>query len=155
MEMLNEKEIQFIKETGWTPTVLQMGEYYRTVWADICEGQDEEFCFGIACEEAKEKYGVDLVKLYDKCAKDVDGITLENDAVYLFYTFFSKEELEGMDDATACKWLKDFKYYSGYRKWDSNCLGYVGDAIDVYEGNKEITEEDGNVWILDVFVGEA
>lgn len=155
MKFLKLNEIKFIKETGWTPTVYQCREYDKTIWADLCENKDEEFCMNLIDKEAREEYAVDVHELYQKCTSEYDGITLEYDAVYLFYTFFTKEELEKLTDEEATRWLKDFKYYSGYRKWDSGNLVYVNEALEVYNGQKEFYEDhDGEVWTRDIDTDE-
>ncbi len=143
MRRLNNNEIKFIKETGWTPTVYQCDEYDRTTLKDL----------DTSIEVAKNEYDIDLLELYDKtCNLDNnDGISLEYEATYLFYTFFTKEELEKMTDAKATAWLKDFKYYFGYRKWDGGNIIYVNEALDVYNGTREFYEEDdGDVWNREV-----
>lgn len=148
MKRLTEQEIKFIKETGWTPTVQQCNEYSRTNKAPYYIDS-----FAESQNIAREDFNIDLIELYNKtCDIDnSDGISLEYEATYLFYTFFTKEELEKLTDEEATKWLKDFKYFFGYRKWDDGNLVYVKEAIEVYEGTREFYEEyDGDVWNREV-----
>lgn len=162
MRELTKNEIKFIKETGWTPTVSQCGEWHRTIWTkdkislnDACYAQlknayDIKYS-GIAHDFAKKHYEIDLNKLYQKFVEEGDGISLENEATYLFYLFFTKEELEKMTDKEATQWLKDFQYYYGYRKWDEGNLTYVQEALEVYEGSRKFyLEDDDSVWNLSI-----
>ena len=166
MKPLTEEEIKFIKETGWTPTVQQADEWERTIFSNVFSLKNnydsaekrltDRKAFGKrAFEEAfkcaKEQYGLNLRELNKKCLTEWDAITLENDAIYLFYAFFTKEELEKLTDKEATKWLKDFKYDCGYRKWDDGNLEYVQEAISVYEGKTSfyICTEDDSIWWFD------
>ena len=150
MKRLTEQEIKFIKETGWTPTVYQMNynesELKRTKFAGMSkEGGAKAFC------QEMKKYNIDISDLYKKFTEESDTISLEYEATYLFYTFFTKEELEKLTDEEATKWLKDFQYFSGYRKWDGGNLIYVNEALEVYAGTREFYEEqDGEIWNREV-----
>lgn len=146
MKQLTEQEIKFIKETGWTPTLFQMNydesELKRTKFAGLTREQGAK-----AFHQEMEKYGIVIKDLYDKCIEEYDGVSLEYEATYLFYTFFTKEELEKLTDEAATKWLKDFQYYFGYRKWDSGNLIYAQEALEVYNGTRLFyLELDGEVW---------
>lgn len=158
MKQLTENEIKFIKETGWTPTVEQCGEWGRTVFPSLFgkadfkkEYLDED---GYVVDEFSDKvneyvlktYDIDTVDLYKKFTEESDAVSLEYEATYLFYTFFTKEELEKLTDEEATKWLKGFQYFSGYRKWDGGNLIYVYEAIDIYSGARELYIQDDSVW---------
>lgn len=158
MKQLTEQEVKFIKETGWTPTVYQCDEWYKTIWTDeqlSLEPHDTYLArreaysnkySAIANAEA-EKYGVDLDIIYRKCTDECDNISLEYEATYLFYTFFTKEELEELMEDDATKFLQNFQYYNGYRKWDAGNLIYVQEALEVYDGTRLFyLEPDGEVW---------
>lgn len=164
MKPLTKEEIKFIKETGWTPTVQQTDEWTRTIFADnYIPTQDayeletkygNDWRFVYVEKYAKDNYDVNLDELYKKCTDKADSITLENDATYLFYTFFTLEELEKLTNEQATKWLQDFKYYSGYRKWIEGNLQYVDEAISVYKKQSAfyIDEDDDNIWWFDGIV---
>ena len=163
MKKLTENEIKFIKETGWTPTVEQCDEWGRTIFTNLFNKDafkkkylDED---GYVVDEFSNKvneyvlktYNIDTVDLYKKFTEESDAISLEYEATYLFYTFFTKEELEKLTDEEATKWLKDFQYFSGYRKWDGGNLIYVNEALEVYAGTRELYEEqDGEIWNREV-----
>jgi hypothetical protein len=161
MRQLTKQEIEFIKETGWTPTVEQCGEWDRTVFSKLFNKADfkeryinsegyliDEFSNKVA-EYVLNNYNIDLTELYKKCTDCADGISLEYMAAYLFYTFFTKEELSQLTDETATKWLKDFQYYFGYRKWDGGNLQYVNDAIEVYNGDRVFYLDGDEVWNIE------
>ena len=146
MKKLTEKEIKFIKDTGWTPTVYQMNyneaELKHTKFAGLSREEGAK-----AFHAEMENYDINISELYKKFVEDCDGISLEYEATYLFYTFFTKEELENLTDEEATKWLKDFQYYFGYRKWDGGNLTYVNEAIEIYKGERIFyLEDDGSVW---------
>ena len=163
MKKLTKTEINFIKETGWTPAVEQCNEWERTIFVNLFNKAtfkkkhlDED---GYVVNEFSNKvneyvlktYNIDTIDLYKKFTEESDAISLEYEATYLFYTFFTKEELEKLTDEEATKWLKDFQYFSGYRKWDGGNLIYVNEALEVYAGTREFYEEqDGEIWNREV-----
>lgn len=150
MRPLTKEEIEFVKETHFTPTVYQCGQYYLTIFTDeqVEYGDNykerreayEEKWYKVASDYAKEKYGFDLDKFIAKQLvediDDSDSISLEYTATYLFYIFFTREELEEMKDCDATNFLKDYRYYFGYRKWDGGNLKYVQEAIEAKEGER-------------------
>ena len=153
MKKLTEQEISFIKDTGWTPTLHQMNysenELKRTHLYQVQNIPVSPEMIKLQFESFANQYGFDLYDLYEKTCnlENSDSISLEYEATYLFYTFFTKEELEKLTDEEATKWIQDFKYYFGYRKWDDGNLVYVKEAIEIYEGTREFYEEyDGDVW---------
>jgi len=152
MKRLTEQEISFIKDTGWTPTLHQMSysenELKRTHLYQVQNIPVSPEMMRLQFESFANQYGFNLDDLYNKTCnlENSDGISLEYEATYLFYTFFTKEELEKLTDEEATKWLKDFKYFFGYRKWDDGNLVYVEEAIEVYEGTREFYEQDGEMW---------
>lgn len=171
MKRLTPNEIQFVKDTGVTPTVYQCDEWYRTIFTDEKVEYDnnkdhkdylirkEAYAnkyFKIASDYAAEKYGVDLDAFMDKNLNihngDSDGISLEYVAVYLLYSFFTKEELENLTSEKAIEWLQNYRYFGGFRKWYGDCGIYIGDAIKAHEGLIEFYEEpDGNVWYREIY----
>lgn len=146
MKKLTSNEVEFIKKTGFTPTVYQCDEWNRTNKAPYYIDS-----FAEAQNIAREDFDIDLIKLLDKIINidNCDGISLEYEATYLFYTFFTKDELLDMDTSWALKWLQDFKYYHGYRKWDEQFVECeIQEALEVYGGSREFYEwpNDGEVW---------
>ena len=153
MKKLTEQEINFIKDTGWTPTLHQMhyseNELKRTHLYQVQNIPVSPEMMQLQFESFANQYGFNLDDLYEKTCnlENSDSISLEYEATYLFYTFFTQEELEKLTDEEATKWLKNFKYFFGYRKWDDGNLIYVKEAIEIYEGTREFYEEyDGDVW---------
>ena len=143
MRRLTENEIRFIKETGITPTVIQ------------CDEWDHSQCSNYADAEklADEEYGINLDEFSSVLLDDnYDSISLEYNAVYLLYTFLTREELENMNGNEVLEWLKNFKYWCGYRKYDAD-LAYMHrcEALEVYNGTREFYEtDDGEVWNREV-----
>ena len=165
MKQLTDKEIKFVKETGFTPTVWQCSEWNRTIFTDEkfnCSGhsfkdRDEynDKWFSVASDYAKEKYGFDLTTFLNKNLgidlNDSDGISIEFVATYLLYCFFTKEELENLSNQKALDFLQDYRYYFGFRKWyvgDMHYrMPYIDEAIEVYNGERVFyLQDDGNVW---------
>lgn len=151
MRKLTDNEIKFIKETKWSPTLVQMsyskGELARTPFKDYEPEEAENKYVALAIQ-----YGVgELTDLYKKtCDIDNnDAISLEFEATYLLYTFFSKDELVDLDNVWGLHWLQDFKYYFGYRKWEPFDVEIaIQEALEIYGGSREFYEcpEDGDVW---------
>lgn len=139
MKRLTDKEIKFIKETRFTPTILQCDEYDRTPFRNYSQAE----------KAAKVDYGIDLAELMEKCAADddIDEISLEYAATYILYTFFSKKELLDMKVSDALRFLMNFRYYFGYRKWDeSKTAECMTEAIQIYDGAREFYVECGHMW---------
>lgn len=130
-------EIKFIKETHWTPTVQTCDEWEKTPFKNFEEA-----------EQAAHNAGFSLSDLFDDLTRDIDAIGLENEAVYLLYTFFTCAELEEMTDKQCCEWLKDFKYFFGYRKWSNSEAGQARRyAVEVHLGLAFLyKEDDGAIW---------
>lgn len=165
MKQLTLNEIKFVKETGFTPTVLQCAEWYRTIFTDEkCEFGDnyperreeyEEKWYKVASDYAQEKYGVNLDEFISKNLSidldDSDGISIEFVATYLLYCFFTKEELENLSNQKALDFLQDYRYYGGFRKWYVGDMPYrmpyIEEAIEVYNDERVFyLQDDGNVW---------
>ncbi len=157
---LLDSEIRFIKETHWTPTIEQCDEWYNTIFTDETfeDNLDKynnlisnysEYWHNYVYKIAKHKYGVDIEELYDKCVKDEDEISLEYDATYLFYIFFSEEKLKRLSTNEALEFLLDFKYYNGYRKFTLNPLSYVKEAIEIYQGERVFYLQDKDIWNIE------
>lgn len=141
MKRLTENEIRFIKETNVTPTVVFCEEWRRTPYSGLAE----------ATERGINEYSVDIQAIMDKCS-EYDGISLEYMATYLLYTFFTQEQLESLSFDELLSWLKDFKYFCGFRKWNEYWVEIVvNEALEVYAGTREFfDDEDGEVWHREV-----
>jgi len=158
MRLLTENEIKFLKDTGWTPTVYQCGnrEWYRTIFCDeINEDQlSGDFTNNDEVQQhcaiyADEKYGIDLPAFYDDLVKDMDGISLEEEAPYIIYCLLTEEELDSKTDAELLQWLKDWKYFFGYRKADEQDARIARyEAKGLFNGAREVrTYDDGSIYI--------
>lgn len=137
---LNSEEIKFVKEVHFTPTVYQLNEYSRTPFKDY------EDCKKVA----NKLYHFDLDDFIKKNLnqKDTDEISLEYTATYLFYTFFTEDELEELSEDDALKWLEDYRYYRGFRKFDPDqVLTSIDEALEVYYGVREFyISDDNQIW---------
>ena len=162
MKRLTDDEIRFVKNTGFTPTVWQCDEYYKTAFTDEAldynapdyslKKRDEysDRWYKAAYDCARFSYNFDLDEFIKKNLGDdlgdYDAISLEYVATYLLYCFFSKEELEKMTDKEATKFLQDYRYYFGFRKHDSGNMQFVQEALEVYDGSRVFYEaDDGNI----------
>ena len=157
MKMLTEQEISFIKDTGWTPTLHQMGysenELKRTHLYQVQNIPVSPEMMQLQFESFANQYGFHLSDLYEKTCnlENSDSISLEYEATYLFYTFFTPEELLDMDDSWALAWLQDFKYYFGFRKWDERDVECaIQEALCICAGTRELYEQDGEMWNREV-----
>ena len=143
MRRLTENEIKFIKETGVTATVIQCDEWDRSQCSSYVDAE----------KLADTEYGINLDELSNVLLDaNYDSISLEYDAVYLLYTFLTREKLENMNDSEVLEWLKNFKYWCGYRKYDID-LAHMNrcEALEIYDGTREFYETDnGEVWNREV-----
>jgi len=108
MHTLSENEIKFLKETKFSPTVVQCDEWKRTTIGSFDEAA-----------EAAKAYGVDFDALWENInnQEDWNGLSLSEIAVYLFATFFTLDELESLTDDEAERFLHNWKYHLGFRKF--------------------------------------
>lgn len=157
MKKLTEQEIKFIKETGWTPTLHQMGysenELKRTHLYQVQNIPVSPEMMQLQFESFANQYGFNLSDLYEKTCnlENSDGISLEYEATYLLYTFFSDDDLMHLDTAWALKWLQDFKYYFGYRNWSERDVeNAIYEALEIYGGKREFYEENDEMWNREV-----
>lgn len=141
MKYLTDNEIKFLKETKFTPTIYQCDEWDRCSLKGL---EDAELV-------AKRDYNVDFYEMLEKLLDGDDWISLEFAAGYLFYTFFTKDQLFEMSDKDGLKFLQDFKYHFGWRKAD-----YQDARAGIIEGIKLHDKElvfvdwfDGDVWYKD------
>lgn len=137
MKPISTREWKFLKTHSITPTVLQCDEWTkRTDFKDFAEASQYAAALGI-----------DLSNLLERAYGHTDFISLEFEATYFFYNWFTKEELEHLTEEEATKALKDWKYFGGFRKWDSGNLQYVEEALEVYNGTRHfyICEDEGEV----------
>lgn len=147
MKKLSEQEEKFLMSTGWTPTIEQM-DYAATLRASAKERADLKFKYLIKAREL----GVDIDKLYAKLTCESDGISLEDEAAYLLHLFFSEEELKSYDASVFLNWLKDFQYFSGFRKWElPDAEACICDALDIFSGKREVfVDRDDSVSVVEI-----
>lgn len=139
MQRLTKQEWKFLKDNNLTPTVIQCDEWKRSTFRNLKDAV-----------KTAEKLGINFEDLTNKMFGDMDFITLENEAVYVLYNWFTEEELENLTDEEVTKFLQDWKYFGGYRKWDGGNLCYVEEALQVYHGQKffEIDPQDSQIWVV-------
>lgn len=152
MKPLTTNEISFMVATKWTPTKHQMDYAKTELSATPYAGLNPEDA-KLMYENAAKGYGIDLDELFAKTSDidNADGISLEYEAVYLFCTFFTRDQIYNAEFTDLLDWLRDFKYYGGFRKWD---LGYVAtaaaEAMEIFDGSRVFyLEEEGNVWNIE------
>ena len=140
MKYLTEQEIKFLKETGFTLTILQYDEWHR------CSVKS----FEEATRVADRDYNISLKELVSKLNEGEDWISLEFAAGYLFYIFFTEEQLQELSNKEALEFLQNFKYSFGWRKADyQDARNAVEDALKLYNHTYVFTHEfDDCVWYL-------
>lgn len=141
MKYLTEQEIKFLKDTGFTMTVLQCDEWNRCKVKSVEE----------ATIVANRDYNISLKELVMKLREGEDWISLEFAAGYLFYIFFTEEQLDELSDKDALEFLKDFKYFFGWRKADyQDARNAIEDALKLYNHTYVFTHQfDDCIWYLD------
>lgn len=144
MKVLTDQELKFLKETNWTPTLYQMDYKLNSKLSDS-EAQMLKFRYNTMAKN----YKVDIQELYDKLTEENDYISLEDEAVWLLYNFFTEEELKNHDNKFLLDWLQDFQYFDGYRKWsESDVMSAVNTVFEIYSGELEFyTVDDGSVGV--------
>ena len=159
MKPLTENEIVFVKGTNYTATVWQCNEWSRTVWGhEPTYAEIATWCMHAGIAEVYDvlSAGAFLDCLHEKFNNVEDSISVENLGIYLFRTFLTREEMEDLlhqppvevcDDGyrftASAKFLKDWKYFNGFRKIDD--ADYILEmALDprwTYS-----VDDDGDVW---------
>ena len=142
MKLLNEQEIKFLKETKYSCTVFQCDEWDRCSFKNFSE----------ASTVATNSYGIDLVELNKKLFDGGDAISLEFAAGYLFYIFFTENELQHLSSDLGLKFLQDFKYFEGWRKAEEvDAFIAICDGIRLHQGTLVFTKEfgDDEVWYVE------
>lgn len=146
MKALTNQEIKFLKETRWTPTLYQM-DYKKT---PLMTNKDIEIIY-FHYEILARNYKINIQTLYNKFTRDdeIDAISLEDEAVWLLYNFFTEEDLKTHNNKFFLDWLQDFQYYNGYRKWDeSDVMSAINTVFEIYSGNLEFyTDDNGSVGV--------
>lgn len=136
MEPISTREWKFLKTHNITVTVSQCDEWTKkTDFKDFAEASQYAAALGI-----------DLDNILERAFGHIDFISLEFEATYFFYNWFTKEELENLTEEEAIKALQDWKYFGGFRKW-SHGLQYVQEALEVYNGTRHfyICENEGEI----------
>lgn len=131
MKRLTHQEIDFIKTTRWTPTVSQCKEWGRTIF-------ENETAFYTHLKNA----GIDAEIFINKFLGEdcIDGLSFEDEAAFMLFCLCDEQELLAMDDAAVLKWLQDWKYFFGARKWDTTDAQIAKSvALDLFDGDREIT----------------
>lgn len=137
MKALTTREWQFLKKHNITPTVDQCDEWTKRT----------DFKNRAEATKYAAALGFDLDDIFQRMQGEPDVISLEYEATYFLYNWFTKEELLTITDEEVTKALKDWKYFGGYRKWDGQNLYYAIEALQVYNGCRFFCiEEDGEVW---------
>lgn len=136
MKALTTKEWQFLKKHDITPTVDQCGEWEKRT----------DFKSRAEANKYAAAIGLDLDDMFKRMNCSVDYISLEYEATYFLYNWFTKEELENITDEEVTKALKDWKYFGGYRKWNGENLYFAIEALQVYNGFRFFFLQDGEVW---------
>jgi glucose-6-phosphate 1-dehydrogenase len=87
--------------------------------------------------------------MLDRDLAEIYGYTVKafNQQVKNNIEKFAEDFRFQLTDEEATKFLQDFQYYAGYRKWDGGNLTYVQEALEVYNGTRIFyLESDGEVW---------
>lgn len=63
-----------------------------------------------------------------------DSITLEDTATWVLSHYFTEEQLKEMQPAEAEKFLRNWKYFFGYRKCDGWGELYINNALNAIQG---------------------
>lgn len=159
MKPLTSAQIKFIKHTQITPTIFQCDEWERTIWKHNPSSDEiAATCADLGiCATKDEALTLWEELLYDfnRCE---DGISLEDAAIYLFRTFLTPDEMEKMLEAPSIdqglygynltqsgQWLRDWKYFNGYRKWD-DCDYLLEQALD--ESYVMYVDDDGDIYYV-------
>lgn len=159
MKPLTSAQIQFIKYTHITPTVVQCDEWERTVWKhDPSSDEIAAACADLGIGTTKDEalaFWDELLYDFNHCE---DAISLEDAAIYLFRTFLTPTEMEemlkspsvdkglyGYELTKSGQWLRDWKYFNGYRKWD-NCDYLLEQALN--KDYKMYVDDEGDVYYV-------
>ena len=87
-----------------------------------------------------------LVVLANKLCDIEDGISLEDLAIWVLSNYLTPEELEKMSGEDVEKFLKDWKYFCGFRKCDGNGMQYKWDTFALWNGKMVLDEDSEDIY---------
>lgn len=157
MLVLDELELKVVDHFKLTANYFTMGEYEgkRDVvldYADIAT-----FCmhegYGHRVYD-KLSAGALMDEICHKICVDEDSISSEYAAAWLLSHYFTEEQLMGMKADDAEKFLKDWKYWFGFRKCDGRGDVHINDALKVKSGDWvfhpiKIEGDEAEIWYVD------
>lgn len=135
MKRLTECETKVMDEFHITPNALSLGEWdegysypdFRKV-SEFCSGHG----MGDGDTPSKAK---DLVEsLGRKLLFEEDSFSEDDTAAFILSRRFTRDELLAMDPSRIEGFMKDWKYFFGYRKCDGNGMAYKVRAIELLDG---------------------
>jgi len=157
MLVLDELELKVVDHFKLTANYFTMGEYEgkRNVvlnYADIAT-----FCMHEGYSSRvydKLSAGALMDSICRKVCIDEDSISSEYTAAWLLDHYFTEEQLREMKAEDAEKFLKDWKYWVGFRKCDGWGDTYINDALLVKSGDwvfhpTKIDNDEAEVWYVD------
>jgi len=80
-----------------------------------------------------------------------DCISLEDTATWVLSHYFTLHQLENMKAEEAEEFLRNWKYFFGYRKCDGWGNVYISDAISVLTGDMILDETDEEYCYIDKY----
>lgn len=150
MRKLTEVEYEVMRHFDITATKIQMadGDEWMPSLADVAA-----FCMhqGYSYEVYdKITAGILLTKLANKITNpDEDAFSLEDLATWLFTHYYTKQELKELPCEDAVSFLKDWKYFFGFRKLDAATVAnYIDNALAVFDGEYELCKNSDEIMYL-------
>lgn len=136
MKKLTDIEIKIIKYFNITPTKIQ--EAVAAEWmpslAEVVEFCKRDCCtYPAVHNEIEAEYF--LRDLAEKILEPEDCMSKVDLATWLLTNYFTRQELEDTPYEEILEFLKDWKYFFGFRKDDvHDVMTYVWDAQAVFDG---------------------
>lgn len=108
----------------------------------------EVFPAGTLRDEAAAKFLLGEIERKFWTDFECDSISIENTATWVLSHYFTIEQLQAMTAQEAEEYLKDWKYFCGFRKCDGWGDTYINNALDVLTGRQVLSEEDNEYWYV-------
>lgn len=146
MKKLTELEYMVMRHFDIKPTNIQManGEEWMPSLEEVAS-----FCmhnnFHHIVYNKLSAYSF-LVDLANKLCDIEDGISLEDLAIWVLSNYLTPEELEKMDEKAVETFLKDWKYFCGFRKCDGNGMYYKWDTFAYWNGEKVLDPDSEDIY---------
>ena len=147
MKRLTDMEIAIVDHFNLTPNKMAEGDW--PILTDVVQFCIHEGYGGLVWD--KMSAHAILLEIEKKwLTTEDDSIALEDIATWVLSHYFSRDQLINMTGEAAERYLKEWKYFFGFRKCDGMGEVYISDAIRVLDGIEVQVDDSDEYQYIDV-----